>query len=102
MDPDPSPHQTPIGQDALSRLVEVVTRAHAVNPRICFEVFIHKVDGDLFLSDEHKVDCHRDIQQRITSELRDAGLEHVEMSFFLTSIYDHSVFEAFSKVRLDG
>lgn len=36
--------------------------------------------------------------QRITSELRDAGLEHVEMSFFLTSIYDHSVFEAFSKV----
>lgn len=50
-------------QDALSRLVEVVTRAHAVNPGICFEVFIHKVDGDLFLSDEHKVDCHRDIQQ---------------------------------------
>ena len=37
--------------------------------------------------------------QRITSELRDAGLEHVEMSFFLTSIYDHSVFEAFSKVQ---
>jgi Ras-related GTP-binding protein C/D len=53
----------PSPQDALSRLVEVVTRAHAVNPGICFEVFIHKVDGDLFLSDEHKVDCHRDIQQ---------------------------------------
>lgn len=40
--------------------------------------------------------------QRITSELRDAGLEHVEMSFFLTSIYDHSVFEAFSKVWKKG
>lgn len=30
-------------QDALARLVEVVTRAYAVNPAICFEVFIHKV-----------------------------------------------------------
>lgn len=116
----------------MTRLVEVVTRAHAVNPNICFEVFIHKVDGDLFLSDEHKIDCHRDIQQvgrrkegwekdglaclltlhrhhhyplihtsssqRISSELRDAQLDHVEMSYFLTSIYDHSIFEAFSKV----
>ena len=28
----------------------------------------------------------------------DAGLESVYLSFYLTSIYDHSIFEAFSKV----
>ena len=31
--------------------------------------------------------------------LQDAGLENViDLSFYLTSIYDHSIFEAFSKV----
>jgi Ras-related GTP-binding protein C/D len=46
-------------QESLGRLIEVVTRAHMIKPEIVFEVFIHKVDGDLFLSDEHKIDCHR-------------------------------------------
>ncbi|CAB1331202.1 unnamed protein product [Coregonus sp. 'balchen'] len=50
--------------EALSRLHLTVTRAYKVNPEINFEVFIHKVDGLLYL----------------------------------TSIYDHSIFEAFSKV----
>ncbi|GAB5035086.1 ras-related gtp binding c [Nannochloropsis oceanica] len=85
-------------QEALSRLVEVVMRAHSINSSVCVTVFIHKVDGDLFLSDEHKIDCQRDVQQRIAHELADAGLEQIEMSYFLTSIYDHSIFEAFSKV----
>jgi Ras-related GTP-binding protein C/D len=56
------------------------------------------VDGDLFLSDEHKIDCQRDIQQYITEELNEANLD-VTLSYYLTSIYDHSVFEAFSKVH---
>jgi hypothetical protein len=42
-------------QEAITKLVDLVTRAYAIKPEICFEVFIHKVDGDLFLSDEHKV-----------------------------------------------
>jgi len=46
-------------QESLARLLEVVMLAHSINPDIFFEVFIHKVDGDLFLSDEHKTDCHR-------------------------------------------
>lgn len=85
-------------QDALLRLMEVVTRAHVINPHMFVEVFIHKVDGDLFLSDEHKIDCHRDIQTRISNELHDVGLDTLELSYYLTSIYDHSIFEAFSKV----
>ena len=58
---------------------------------------MHKVDGDLFLSEEHKVDCQREIQQQIALDLDDAGLD-VPLSFHLTSIYDHSIFEAFSNV----
>ncbi|DBA05252.1 TPA: hypothetical protein N0F65_007414 [Lagenidium giganteum] len=93
--------------EALARLHDTVIRAHRYNPDIFFEVFIHKVDGDLFLSDDHKIDCQREIQQQITDEINDGELD-IHMSFYLTSwinhscheisIYDHSIFEAFSKV----
>ena len=83
--------------DTLQTLHDTVVRAHKANPNIYFEVFIHKVDGDLFLSDEHKVDCQRDIHEQIYGELRDRGLD-IQVSFQLTSIYDHSIFHAFSKV----
>merc|ERR1719334_1291841 len=82
--------------DALSKLNTTVTKAHSVNPKIKFEVFIHKVDG---LSDDTKMETQRDIHQRATDDLVETGLEQqVHLSFYLTSIYDHSIFEAFSKV----
>ncbi|KAJ3015221.1 hypothetical protein HKX48_004709 [Thoreauomyces humboldtii] len=81
--------------EALQRLYMTVTRAHKVNPDISFEVFIHKVDG---LSDDHKIETQRDIHQRISDELSDAQLDNIHLSFHLTSIYDHSIYEAISKV----
>ncbi|XP_064596951.1 ras-related GTP-binding protein C-like isoform X1 [Liolophura sinensis] len=81
--------------EALARLHVTVSRAYKVNPEIKFEVFIHKVDG---LSDDNKMETQRDIHQRANDELTDAGLENLHLSFYLTSIYDHSIFEAFSKV----
>lgn len=33
-------------------------------------------------------------------ELKEASFDNIRMSFYLTSIYDHSIFEAFSKVCL--
>ncbi|KAE8602917.1 hypothetical protein XENTR_v10014173 [Xenopus tropicalis] len=81
--------------EALARLHLTVTSAYKVNPDINFEVFIHKVDG---LSDDHKIETQRDIHQRANDDLVDAGLEKIHLSFYLTSIYDHSIFEAFSKV----
>merc|ERR1719334_2838260 len=82
--------------DALAKLNTTVTKAYSVNPKIKFEVFIHKVDG---LSDDTKMETQRDIHQRATDELAESGLEQqVHLSFYLTSIYDHSIFEAFSKV----
>uniref|UniRef100_A0A182QCF8 Ras-related GTP-binding protein n=1 Tax=Anopheles farauti TaxID=69004 RepID=A0A182QCF8_9DIPT len=81
--------------EALTKLNQTVTKAYKVNPRIKFEVFIHKVDG---VSDDFKMESQRDIHSRATDDLADAGLEGVHLNFHLTSIYDHSIFEAFSKV----
>lgn len=50
------------------------------------------------LSDDHKIETTRDIHQRVSDELEHAGLPDIHLSFHLTSIYDHSIFEAFSKV----
>lgn len=69
--------------EALGRLNETVARAQKYNPNIFFEVFIHKVDGDIFLSDDHKIDCQREIQQRITDDINDGNLD-IHMSYYLT------------------
>lgn len=81
--------------EALQKLNKTVTMATKVNPEMKIEVFIHKVDG---LSDDHKIETQREIHQRASDDLADVGLDNVQLSFYLTSIYDHSIFEAFSKV----
>eukprot|EP01012_Entosiphon_sulcatum_P029766 TRINITY_DN3640_c0_g1_i1.p1 TRINITY_DN3640_c0_g1~~TRINITY_DN3640_c0_g1_i1.p1 ORF type:complete len:357 (+),score=96.82 TRINITY_DN3640_c0_g1_i1:28-1098(+) len=81
--------------EAEQKLVETITKAYEVNPKVIFEVFIHKVDG---LSDDHKIDLHRSLQQRISEELNMSRNQTLHIAFHLTSIYDHSIFEAFSKV----
>lgn len=81
--------------DAIVRLNYVILRLRESYPNVNVEVFIHKVDG---LSDDYRVDIQRDIIQRIQDELSDAGYENAPVNFHLTSIYDHSIFEAFSKV----
>jgi Ras-related GTP-binding protein C/D len=48
--------------EALTKLHQTVTKAYKVNPRIKFEVFIHKVDG---VSDDFKMETQRDIHQRV-------------------------------------
>lgn len=85
-------------QDDLPKLVETITVAHKCNPKLHFEVFLHKVDGD-FMSEETKSERQQDIQQFVSSELSENEAEEVIVSYFLTSIYDHSALEAFSRVR---
>eukprot|EP00005_Dracoamoeba_jomungandri_P004803 CAMPEP_0174249950 /NCGR_PEP_ID=MMETSP0439-20130205/263_1 /TAXON_ID=0 /ORGANISM="Stereomyxa ramosa, Strain Chinc5" /LENGTH=348 /DNA_ID=CAMNT_0015329895 /DNA_START=752 /DNA_END=1798 /DNA_ORIENTATION=+ len=80
--------------EALKKLHLTVEKAVSVDPNINFEVFIHKVDG---LSDDRKIHAQTDIQQNVTDDLHDSDLD-VHPSFYLTSIYDHTIFEAFSKV----
>ncbi|OEU21355.1 ras-related GTP binding C, isoform CRA_a [Fragilariopsis cylindrus CCMP1102] len=84
----------------LQSFTNAVTRALELNPNIVIEVFINKVDGELFLSDESKYDCRRDIMTQVTDELTDAGVspDSIHIRYHLTSIYDHSIYEALSRV----
>ena len=84
----------------LQSFTNAVTRALELNPNIAIEVFINKVDGELFLSDESKFDCRRDIMTQVTDELTDAGVspDSIHIRYHLTSIYDHSIYEALSRV----
>ncbi|XP_034943653.1 ras-related GTP-binding protein C isoform X3 [Chelonus insularis] len=81
--------------EALNKLHLTVTKAYKVNQAIKFEVFIHKVDG---LSDDYKMETQREIHTRANDDLLDSNYDQIHLSFHLTSIYDHSIFEAFSKV----
>lgn len=81
--------------EAVTRLNTTILHLQRSYPNINIEVFIHKVDG---LSDDFKLDIQRDITIRIQDELSDHGFENAPVTFHLTSIYNHSIFEAFSKV----
>ncbi|MCJ1361983.1 hypothetical protein MMC16_001084 [Acarospora aff. strigata] len=81
--------------EAVTRLTGTILNLQQSYPNINIEVFVHKVDC---LSDEFRQDTYRDIIQRVTDDLSDAGYENAPVSFYMTSIYNHSIFEAFSKV----
>lgn len=81
--------------DAVEALNATLLALQGRYPNINVEVFIHKVDG---MTEEYKMDVHRDIMIRIQDELSDKGVENVDIVFHLTSIYSHSIFEAFSSV----
>lgn len=85
--------------EALKRLHSTLETGARCNVNIKFEVFIHKVDC---LSDDQKIDIQRDITQRVMGAVEDLScdqaLSSFNIGFHLTTIYDHSIFEAFSKV----
>lgn len=81
--------------NSLHLLHDIILYARDQNPTINVEVFIHKADG---LSEDYQYEIKEDIAQRIVDELQDNGMDDVRISFHLTSIYDHSIREALSKV----
>ncbi|GAA55779.1 Ras-related GTP-binding protein D, partial [Clonorchis sinensis] len=85
--------------EAVNELHKILKKALHSNMNIKFDVFIHKVDC---LNDDQKIDIQRDISQRVMSAAEDtycdSGASNLYIGFHLTTIYDHSIFEAFSKV----
>lgn len=81
----------------ITKLMSFVTAAHESNPDINIEVFVHKSEK---LQDDDKIENFRQIQERVTDRLLDLapGYENIQPNFYLTSIYDHSLHEAFSRV----
>ncbi|CAF1133110.1 unnamed protein product, partial [Didymodactylos carnosus] len=81
--------------EVLELLINTMRHMYDRNRQIRFEVFLHKVDG---LQENVKMDIRRDLQQRLTDILIEYSMENALINFYLTSIYDHSIHEAFSKV----
>ena len=81
--------------ESVARLTDTILQLQQLYPDIKYSVFIHKVDS---LSNDYREDTVRDIIQRIMDDLNDAGLENPPVSFYATSVYDDSIYEALSKV----
>lgn len=81
--------------EPIGRLTETIVHLQHSYPSIKYSVFIHKIDS---LTEDFREDTVRDLTQRITDDLFDAGLENPPISYHSTSIYEPSIFEAFSKV----
>ncbi|GAA5816441.1 hypothetical protein MFLAVUS_009970 [Mucor flavus] len=94
--------------DSLHRLQYTIVKAYQVNPNMTFEILIHKVDG---LSDDYKdakrntcvdacfLDVKIDIIRKMQEYLKDIDQEeNISLLYHLTSIYDNSIYEAFSKI----
>ncbi|OSC98287.1 hypothetical protein PYCCODRAFT_1471200 [Trametes coccinea BRFM310] len=84
-------------QQPIQKLVDFVVTAYQENPNMNLEVFVHKAD---VLTEEYKFENFREIQQRVSSELAYINFEYeqIPINFQLTSIYDHSLHDAFSRV----
>ncbi|KZT07720.1 uncharacterized protein LAESUDRAFT_650537 [Laetiporus sulphureus 93-53] len=84
-------------QAPISKLVYSFIDAYRKNPQINLEVFVHKAEA---MSDDYKIDNFRYIQGRILEELvdEDPEFEQMPINFQLTSIHDHSLHDAFSRV----
>jgi Ras-related GTP-binding protein C/D len=83
--------------EATRRLIDTVCAAYYVNPELCVEVFIHKVD---VLNEEQQSDLlnstRRTVEDAVKQQVK--FQRQLRLNFNLTSIYDHSVFQAFSLV----
>eukprot|EP00049_Salpingoeca_infusionum_P018129 m.355880 g.355880 ORF g.355880 m.355880 type:complete len:350 (+) comp17372_c0_seq1:526-1575(+) len=81
--------------ESLQKLYAAIVNSHKINSALHYEVFIHKVDS---LTDEAKLRKTHEIHDRVNTELELLHLSDLQISFYLTSIYDLSIFEALSKV----
>ncbi|PFH52945.1 hypothetical protein AMATHDRAFT_138852 [Amanita thiersii Skay4041] len=81
----------------ISKLVDFIVAAYHANPSISFEVFVHKAEK---LQEEDKIENFRQIHERVSDRLLDISpvYEQVQLNFHLTSVYDHSLHAAFSRV----
>ncbi|KAJ2753448.1 hypothetical protein IWQ56_006613, partial [Coemansia nantahalensis] len=82
-------------QSSITTLLSVIRQAQAANYDITINVLINKIDG---LSDELKQDIQHDIQQRVLKNMSYDGLNPNHINFALTTIYNESIREAFSRV----
>lgn len=84
--------------ESIEYIVRMIELAYAANSRIKVEVIIHKVDGDSDIGDiKMSAYSQKVINESVTEHLR-LSKTKASVRFFMTSIYDHTIFEAFSSI----
>ncbi|CAF1102182.1 unnamed protein product [Rotaria sordida] len=81
--------------DAINLLVSSVQWMYKHGHNVRFEVLIHKIDG---VQEPDRLERYSNIQKQVIVMLHECSIEKPLINFYLTSIYDHSIHEAFSKI----
>lgn len=81
--------------EALKLLSQEILEAYNINGEIYFEILIHKIDG---INEEARMDTKRKIFQYIQDWMIEEEVDDIKINYHMTSIFDHSIFEAFSKI----
>ncbi|KIY43979.1 hypothetical protein FISHEDRAFT_51981 [Fistulina hepatica ATCC 64428] len=82
---------------AITRLVDWLVASINQNPNMNFEVFVHKTER---LPEDDKMENFRQIHERVSDRLAEIGppYDAYNLNFQFTSVYDHTIHEAFSRV----
>ncbi|KAG9010984.1 hypothetical protein FRB93_003434 [Tulasnella sp. JGI-2019a] len=83
----------------IAYLIHLLATVAEVNPTVGMNILIHKAEQ---LSDEFKLETFQYIQSRVLDEIMDhtssSLLSHIPLNFHISSVYDHSIYEAVSRI----
>lgn len=86
-----------IKEETYDDFKETIVNVFHHNPKISVEIFLHKADGAYFLKTGNMNKHRSEVQTRVKDILLEINME-INIGFYSTSIYDHSLYEAFSKI----
>mmetsp|Transcript_17662 Transcript_17662/g.15474 ORF Transcript_17662/g.15474 Transcript_17662/m.15474 type:complete len:316 (+) Transcript_17662:59-1006(+) len=84
--------------EAITYLIECMKFIHKLNPKMIYNIFLHKTDAEAFAIDEKKADFVQNIKGAIKHEIDSTDLKNTQLDYHLTTVYDHSLIDCFSKV----
>lgn len=86
-----------ISDNTYEHMRKVITSVLQKNPKIIIDIFLHKTDGAFFVNNTNVTQKNQEINSNINKVLNDIHLTN-PATVYKTSIYDHSLFEAFSRI----
>ena len=86
--------------DAVEYVLRMIRISKSYKKDIDYEILIHKIDTENFFTANSKIEIRRAFDHKISEKLQDCGLSYIvdSITYHLTSIFDHSIFEAMSKI----
>jgi len=84
--------------ESIGYLIECMKYCNKINPKMIYNIFLHKIDAEIFAADEKKNDALRQIKETVKTEVDLFSLKISTIEYHLTTVYDHSLIDSFSKV----